>query len=249
MARLPKLLLRKLGYEIKRVSKAAPSLMSFLRDRGVDLVLDIGANRGQFGKLLRAEGYSGAILSFEPVKEMFDELKNTAARNGSKNGSTDGSWRVFNCGLSDAAGEADINVSENSVFSSLHSLTSTAEGFDRTARVVEKQRIALRRLDEFSGEIDGRRAFLKIDTQGHERQVLDGAGVLLRQLWGVQLELPITPLYQSTWTIADALKYMEERGFAICQITAVNKHTLDPSAFVDLDAIFRRIDPRLDGKG
>ncbi len=246
MAKLPKLLLRKLGYEIKRVSKSAPSLMSFLRDRGVDLVLDIGANRGQFGKLLREEGYSGTILSFEPVKEMFDALKNTAVRDGSKNGSL---WRVFNCGLSDAAGEADINVSENSVFSSLHSLTSTAEGFDRTARVVEKQRIALRRLDEFSGELDGRRAFLKIDTQGHERQVLDGAGGLLRQLCGVQLELPITPLYQSTWTIADALKYMEERGFAICQITAVNKHTLDPSAFVDLDAIFRRIDPRLDGKG
>jgi len=246
VAKLPKLLLRKLGYEIKRVSKSAPSLMSFLRDRGVDLVLDIGANRGQFGKLLRAEGYSGAILSFEPVKEMFDALKNTAARDGSKNGSL---WRVFNYGLSDAAGEADINVSENSVFSSLHSLASTAEGFDRTARVVEKQRIALRRLDEFSGEIDGRRAFLKIDTQGHERQVLDGAGLLLRQLYGVQLELPITPLYQSTWTISDALKYMEERGFAICQITAVNKHTLDPSAFVDLDAIFRRIDPRLDGKG
>jgi len=236
-----KLFLRELGYELKRVSKTQPSLITFLQSRAVDLVVDVGANQGQFGKTLRKQGYGGEIISFEPVRQVFTELQKTAARYRS--------WRAFNFGLSDRAGKADINVSEMTEFSSLHRQTVVAIAFDARARVTATERIELRRVDELSSEFANRNVFLKIDTQGHEKQVLDGAGALLETFCGVQLELPTTPLYQSIWTIGEAVDYMKEKGFVVCQIAAVNKHKLDPAALVDVDVLFRHADPRLDGVG
>jgi hypothetical protein len=154
---------------------------------------------------------------------------------------------VFNFGLSNISGESEINVSEMSEFSSLHPLASAAVAFDRRARVTATQRIVLKRLDELSDEFENHNAFLKVDTQGHEEQVLEGAGTTLQRFLGIQLELPITPLYQSTWTLTEAINYMKEKGFVVCQINPINKHTLDPAAFVDIDAVFRRPDDRLDG--
>ncbi|MFZ0506744.1 MAG: hypothetical protein WAM29_01280 [Methylocella sp.] len=51
-----------------------------MRDRKITLVLDIGANKGQYGKSLRDTiGYKGRIVSFEPLREAFAILQQTAA--------------------------------------------------------------------------------------------------------------------------------------------------------------------------
>ena len=241
MKNLARSLLRGLGYELKRVSKSPPALIDFLDSRAVDLLIDVGANRGQFGSRIRAQGYSGAIVSFEPIKEAFAELQRVAAR--------DKAWRVFNHGLSDAPGEAMINITENSEFASLHAQTPAAIAFAASARITAAQPIVLKRLDELPDELDGHNVFLKVDTQGHEKQVLDGAGALLKRFCGIQLELPVTPLYQSTWTMAEAFKYMQEKGFAVCQMTANNKQTRDPAVLVDIDVVFRPAASSLDGNG
>ena len=45
----------------------------------VDCVLDVGANVGQFGDMLRTIGYMGTIVSFEPVDATFRTLAEHAA--------------------------------------------------------------------------------------------------------------------------------------------------------------------------
>jgi FkbM family methyltransferase len=52
--------------------------MDFIENRGINLVLDVGANVGQFGLSLRNRGYAGQIMSFEPVSDAFNELKKVA---------------------------------------------------------------------------------------------------------------------------------------------------------------------------
>jgi SAM-dependent methyltransferase len=68
-----------LGYAINSVPNLdEPDLVAFLISRNVDLVLDVGANVGQFGTDLRRYGYKGEILSFEPLPAMFVILTDKA---------------------------------------------------------------------------------------------------------------------------------------------------------------------------
>ena len=85
---------------------------TLMRKREIDLVLDVGANKGQFGLSLRNQiGYRGRIVSFEPLSEAFAELRRIAAR--------DVAWSCHNLALGDETGSATINISANSHSSSL----------------------------------------------------------------------------------------------------------------------------------
>ena len=65
--------LHNLGIDIRQ-ARHHPSLTDFLANRRVDIVLDVGANAGQFGLHARNNGYEGRIVSFEPVKGPFEQL-------------------------------------------------------------------------------------------------------------------------------------------------------------------------------
>ena len=83
-------------------------------------------------------------------------------------------------------------------------------------------------------------AFLKIDTQGYERQVLLGASECLSDFVGVQVELPVIHLYEGTWRFHEAVAYMSQRGFEISNIVPVNYDRTDTASLVEVDCIFCR---------
>jgi len=159
-----KKVIRRVGYDLRRCE---PDLMDFLRSRQIDTVLDVGANIGQFGYKLRAAGYTGRIISFEPIKAVFQTLKSVADR--------DGNWTVHHTALGHTRGFQKIKISESSVFSSLLEQTSAAQRYDLAARVLREETISVDLLDNLSAEFRSSRVFLKIDTQGFEREVLSGA--------------------------------------------------------------------------
>jgi FkbM family methyltransferase len=229
--RWAKAALRRFGYDIVQ---SEPRLIDFLRSRNVDLMLDVGANTGQFGLSLRAAGFQGEILSFEPVNSVFSRLENTAHG--------DERWRVHKLALGAASGRATINVSENTVFSSILPQTAAAQEHHSAAMVQRREEIDVATLDEIFEPFRHRRAFLKIDTQGFERHVLDGGTESLRLIQGVQLELPIVHLYESTWSLAEAVEYMRERNFVVSQIRPTGFPTVDPVSLVEVDCVFRRSD-------
>jgi hypothetical protein len=57
------------------------------------------------------------------------------------------------------------------------------------------------------------RTLLKIDTQGFETQVLDGAGDLLRDFAAVQLELSFVALYEGQQLAGALQQRMADAGF------------------------------------
>ena len=223
------------GYELCR---ARPRRADFLGSRLVDTVLDVGANVGQFGRTLRREGFRGRIVSFEPTAECFAALRDVME--------ADGNWTGFNVGLSGRDGTATINVGADTAFSSLHPVRPAALRFDPLSAPVRTEEIRLARLDGFDATIAGDRLFLKVDTQGHERAVLEGAGALLDRVAGVQLELPVSALYDGVWTLEEALGFMRGLGFVPALFTPVNAHKDDPLAVLEFDCVFRRLDPFLD---
>ena len=209
-----------------------PSIADFLASRAVDVVLDVGANTGQFAKSLRQDGYRGRIVSFEPTSGPFAELAAAAAN--------DPLWEVHKYALGSETRRSDIHVSENSVFNSIADLTSYALVFDPQARVVGTETVEVIRLDDFLDGADFARTFLKIDTQGYERQVLDGAPRVLESCPGVLLELPANHLYEEVWSIGDAFNFMSAKGFTISQMRPIAPLHHDPVSTVEIDCLFRR---------
>jgi len=220
------------------MTQSEPGLIEFLQARQVDVVFDVGANEGQFGLSLRERGYRGQIVSFEPIHAAFEILQGRAAQ--------DEGWQAHPVALGDAPGTAVINVAALSVFSSILSHRNAATAFDPRAAPTRTEEISVSTLDQFAPAFAGRSCFLKVDTQGYERQVLLGAKETLAQLQGVQMELPLVHLYSEVWGLGEAIRFMADRGFVVAQMHPVNFHHADPVSWVEADCVFRRTDPTID---
>ena len=213
---------------IHRVSQN-PDLFDFIRDRGINVVIDVGANIGQFGKFLRDNDYRGRIISFEPIESEFRTL--------SKRAEADGNWEAHHCGLGAASGEALINVSELSVFSSILTPNSVAIQFDERAAVKRTETIRLSTLDEVAVGLSDK-ILLKVDTQGYEKQVIEGGRQLITRLQGIWMELPINHLYEDTWRFHEAVRFMEQAGFVPAQFHPVSYDSKDRMSMIEVDCLF-----------
>lgn len=219
--------LHRRGWELSK----SPNILTFLEVHNVDLVLDVGANLGQYGSGLRQRGYKGRIWSFEPIRAVFDQLKSRAGH--------DDRWKVTCTAVGATPGEATLNVSELSLFSSLKPANKTAYLFDPRVVVVEKQQVPVATLNDLLQGDTARQVFLKIDTQGFEREVLEGASNLLSNLVGIQLEVPVKNLYDNVWSFSECITYMAEIGFLPAQFRTVNALRDDPASAIEFDCIFR----------
>jgi len=222
-------LIRKTGYDVHR---CRPNLGQFLISRNIDLFLDVGANVGQTGLQLREMGYRGRIVSFEPVSAVFRELAQLAKR--------DGNWTAYNFALGSQQMRTSIKVSENTVFSSVRDQTEEPCLFDLSARVLREEVIDVRRLDDIYEEFSGRRVFLKIVTQGFEREVLEGSQRALKTILGAELNLPTVQLYRNVWSLPEALLYMKDRGFVLAQTGQESYDAHEGVTLLELYCIFRR---------
>jgi FkbM family methyltransferase len=207
-----RLLLQRAGLDVTRFPGDRPerSRVLLLQHHGVSLVVDVGANRGQYGAELRRFGYTGDIVSFEPLGVPWRALQQRAAG--------DPRWRTVQCALGATDGEVTINVAANAAASSsVLPMLETHVAAAPDARYVGQEQVPLRRLDEVLPTLTQLtdRAFLKVDVQGYERDVLTGAEGVLDRLVGVQLELSLVPLYEGAMDYREALDLMATRGFTL----------------------------------
>jgi FkbM family methyltransferase len=238
-----KSVIRSFGYDIRQIGSSINQRpIDFIRARAIDLVVDIGANSGQYATFLRNDGYQGWIVSAEPIRDVYEVL---AARAGK-----DKRWKALNVAVGDKEGTVEINVSEASQFSSIHSQLPAATAFALEAGVIRRETVRVARLDYLFEEMPPRKgAFLKIDTQGYEQQVLSGASKCLSDFLGVQMELPIIHLYEGTWRFHEAVAYMSERGFEISNLLPVNYDRTDQTSLLEIDCIFRNVRVAADKQG
>ncbi len=203
----------KSGYD---VVEFRPDLHPLARRRrlleraGIDAVLDVGANAGQFGAELRGDfGWRGRIVSFEPLAAAYAALAARAAG--------DGQWDTHPYALGDRDGSARINVAGNSYSSSLLEMLPAHVDAAPESAVVGVETIQMRRLDSVIDALcpPPARLYLKLDVQGFERQVLAGAQAALARVRVLQLEMSLTPLYVGAATLGELHALLESRGLVL----------------------------------
>jgi len=188
----------------------------------VDLILDVGANIGQFALRTR-RFYKGPIISFEPVSRIFAALKNNA-RN-------DKNWFTFNYALGNKSEEQYINVPENLELSSLLEKNERCiELFGDGVAKSERELITIRRLDDIMAEmpfdISSRKILLKMDTQGYDLEVFKGAQSINENLVALQSEVSQTPLYHHMPHWTESIDEYEKAGFRLTGLYPVNRDGL-----------------------
>lgn len=228
---------RKLGIEVKRYRPGSSywaSLERMLDHHNIDLVLDVGANTGQFATTLRRSRYNGRIVSFEPLLGAYEQLLRNSAK--------DALWTIApRMAIGDMDGEIAINVSANSVSSSIANMLRTHLEAEPESRYIGKENVLISRLDTVAKTFvpAASRTFLKIDTQGYEPQVLAGASQLIPFLKGLQLELSLVPLYEGGGVFIDTVRSLNEMGFELYGLFDAFSHQ-ETGRMLQVDGVFFR---------
>jgi FkbM family methyltransferase len=199
----------------------------------ITTVLDVGANAGQFAAALRQSGFGGDIHSFEPVKATFDKL--------AANAYGDKRWFAHNMALGEAPGHAIIHVFAQSDFSSI--LPANGWGEDRFVgmRQSREEEIAIDTLDNFlRREIPDaqERILLKMDTQGYDLKVFEGARGALDRIAALLSEISLIPIYDGMPHHTATLEIYESAGYRISGLYPVTRNS--DLSLVEMDCVLVR---------
>lgn len=237
MMRRVRRLIRAGGYDVVRYDPRSNylALRKFLLEKfEIDMVLDVGANVGGFGIQLRDLGYTQRIISFEPITDIFKVL--------SENAAADKNWTANNFALGDFDGAAPINIAANNgESSSILPMRALHVQAAESAQYVAREDIQVKRLDTvFESMCSGaRNIYLKIDTQGFEKSVLEGAQVSLERIGTLQLELSLESLYENDTSFSEMYSYLQDKGF---RAASFEPGFFDPrrGQMLQIDGIFHR---------
>jgi FkbM family methyltransferase len=224
-----------LGYEVHRSDLAHPGRRAAaMKVRGIDVVLDVGANRGQYVEWLRAAGYDGRIVSFEPIPSAFEAMAEGQA--------ADPRWQGHNLALGATAGSAVLHVAESPVLSSLLQPGARLRAHIPQASTVREVTVPVAPLDDVWKESvpDGSKVMLKIDTQGYEHLVLDGAAEHLSMIQLVEVEMSLVNLYEGGSSIFTLLPRLKAAGFEVVSINSGGYIDSSTGQVLDVDVLAGR---------
>lgn len=203
-------ILIKFGFELlKFPSGSLKKRIELMKRFNIGVVFDVGANTGQYAANIRKAGYKGEIISFEPLSSAFKLLKNQSDK--------DGKWSSENFGMGDFDGESVINISKNLVSSSILNIKKEHTDAEPESKYVAQEKIIIRKLDSVfsSYNQNGENTFLKIDTQGFEKEVILGAANSLNKITGLQVEMSLVECYDGEMMYNDMKNLIESFGFGL----------------------------------
>ena len=211
------------GYEFVRINKNITQnqnlqTIELIKQHKIDLVLDVGANQGQFATDIRNAGYLGQIISFEPIEQCYQHLASIA----------DDMWQVENFALGKKNSKKEINISNKTVYSSILDVNEFGKSnFSNSIKVIGKQDIQVKKLDDIIhrlvNNLRKKKVFLKLDTQGYDNRVIDGALQTLKHVQILQTEISCKGIYKNTPSVTQRLDELFNIGFNIVGIFPISR--------------------------
>lgn len=214
-------------------SSVAARRARIIAQHRIEVVLDVGANIGQYARELRSAGYKGRIFSFEPLTEPFEAL--------SRDSEGDAHWHCLQLALGKGEGPATMHVAANQAASS--SLLAMESWISRAVpdqAYIGTETVQVARLDDVApsliGQSDG--TMVKLDVQGYELEALRGGESTLGRAEVVEVELSLVPLYEDQPLWRETHDYLEDAGF---EMVSVDPALHDEAGrLLQMDGIFAR---------
>jgi FkbM family methyltransferase len=231
---------RSFGFDVIRYLpslSATAQLQQIFSHQSFDVVVDVGANKGNYAKSLREIGYGEIIIAFEPQSSAYIELQKIANKDRKL-------VLPPRMALGDRDGEITLNISANSESSSVVSMLDAHLKAAPDSVCIGTEVVPVHRLDTILPDYlppQSKSIFMKIDVQGFERQVLVGAAGILPRVKGIQSELSLTPLYKGELTISEMINHMHTLGFNLHAILPAFTENRTGRAY-QMDGIFIRED-------
>ncbi len=210
-------------------------IRSIIAKGEINVVIDAGANEGKFARQLRSF-YPGDIYSFEPVTSAFEKLTKAAA--------ADPKWHVYKLALGDQESTQAINISDETVFCSLLKTNDYCiQHFGDKAQRITEEIVSVRRLDQLLDtiipDIENKRIFLKMDTQGYDMAVFKGLGDKLKYVTALQSEVSLISIYEGMPHWIESISIYENAGFGVVGMFPV---TRDSGRVIEYDCLLTRAD-------
>jgi FkbM family methyltransferase len=182
---------------------------------------------------MRELGYRNKIISFEPLKSAFEELKNASFK--------DNNWIVNNYAIGNKDINGVINVAGNSYSSSILNMLPMHLNSAPKSKYIAQEEIEIKKLDSIFNSFCNKedRVMIKIDTQGYEKNVIDGANETLSNIKIIQLEMSLVPLYENEMLFIDMINFLDKKGFRLFSLEDGDGFS-DPTTgqLLQIDGIF-----------
>ena len=199
----------------------------------IDLVIDVGANVGQYGAMMRELGYVGRIHSFEPMRSAWEGLQRRILN--------DPCWSASQVALGEAVGTRTLHIAGNSISSSVLDMLPAHVRNAPESRYVKDEQIKVSTLDDELPAIkqDASKIWLKLDVQGYESSVIKGATQVLDAISVIQTEMSLVPLYRDQVTYLPLCEQLTDLGFDLVGIESGFQDRLNGN-LLQVDGIFSR---------
>lgn len=235
MKKLIRNIVNKAGFDIIRTKNNHGSfdthLTSLFQKYSIECVIDVGANSGQYGTFLRSIGFDGWIVSFEPVKSVFEKLTESAKE--------DDKWICYNVALGDKDEKKIINVYSSSVFSSFLDASDYSKGIWKSLENVIPEEVSVKMLDDIFSEISERTGcthfYLKLDTQGYDLNVFNGGLKTLANVDAIQTELSLIHVYKEMLSPYEVLAELHKQNYHISGMYPINRD--ESLAVIEYDCV------------
>jgi FkbM family methyltransferase len=221
---------KRIEYQLQEIAILRKIVNSF----SVDFIFDVGANQGQYARMLRKwVKFRGDIVSVEPNTDAFIILQRSFKR--------DKKLHAINSALGGKDGEQDLSVMVGHQFTSLSEpIISETSQLSHLNSVVKKVKVPVMTLKTLYFEqlhlAKFGRPFLKLDTQGYDAIITKSAEEILSNFVGVQTEVSFLRLYKDSLSFEETISLYRGLGFSLCAIVPNNDGHFPH--LIEQDAIF-----------
>lgn len=210
----------------------APAIehLSLLKSLPIDGILDVGANRGQFSLACCLSQPKTPIVAFEPIP---GEAKTFRAVHANHN-----RIELFESALGDSPGQATLHLSRSADSSSLLPIGKRQKELFPGTQEIDSIIVPVQRLDDLCKHWNCRtQQLLKLDVQGFELNVLQGATETLKSCAFVYAECSEVTLYEGQALRPEVSRFLQSHGF---KESASFNATYDGQQLIQADYLYVR---------